>query len=50
MKTKNLSREEFNDAISNGIYDITNIVDIDKYQVVFYKLCERTESLIVNII
>jgi hypothetical protein len=50
MKTKELTREDFSSAIENGIYEITKILGIDKYEVTFYKLCLRTESLIINII
>lgn len=48
MKTKTLSRENFNYAINNGIYEINNILGIDKYCVKFYKLCGRTETLIIK--
>ena len=50
METLKLTREQFSNAIDNGIYEIIKILGMDKYKVTHYKLCLRTEELIIKIL
>ncbi|AGF91612.1 hypothetical protein Phi47:1_gp59 [Cellulophaga phage phi47:1] len=50
MQSHTISNSNLLEALNLGIYDLVNDISDTKKEVIYYKACGRTESLMLNIV